>query len=71
MAKGRRDFVKGLTTYGKVCIISSVIFFAFGLTLFVYGLITGQFMSLPLMITFLGLSFVFAGNLFLFKDFSF
>jgi len=48
-----------------------MIFFAFGLTLFVYGLITGQFMSLTLTITFLGLGFVFAGNLYLFKDFSF
>ncbi|WNF38784.1 hypothetical protein RJD24_10325 [Bacillaceae bacterium IKA-2] len=61
--------MKGLTTYGKICIISSVIFFAFGLTLFVYGLITGQFMSLT--ITFLGVGFVCIGNLYLFKDFSF
>jgi len=63
--------VKGLTTYGEVSIISSVIFFAFGLTLFVNGLLTGQFMSLTLTVTFLGLGFVFAGNLYLFKDFSF
>ncbi|MCK0470415.1 hypothetical protein [Halalkalibacter sp. APA_J-10(15)] len=61
--------MKRLTTYGKICIISSVIFFAFGLTIFVYGLITGQFMSLT--ITLLGLGFVCAGNLYLFKDFSF
>lgn len=43
--------------------------FAFGITLMVYGIITGQYMSLT--ITFLGLGFVFAGNLYLFKDFSF
>ncbi len=49
--------------------ISSMIFFVSGLIILVYSLINGQFMSLT--ISLLGLGFVCAGNLYLFKDFSF
>ncbi|WP_139368270.1 hypothetical protein [Evansella clarkii] len=61
--------MSGMTTYGKVCVISSVLFFALGLSLLVYSFMAGEFMRLT--ITFLGLGFVFAGNLYIFKEFSF
>ncbi|UTR10096.1 hypothetical protein MM300_19800 [Evansella sp. LMS18] len=61
--------MSALTMYGKVCVISSVLFFALGLALLVYSFMAGEFMRLT--ITFLGLGFVFAGNLYIFKEFSF